>query len=100
MADGLRDAATVNTQWTRTFRYPPGVFFGTVPALDDELFDGIGLFNFDAEQQAFIAIDVTLPLPFVRSWDDETWPGIQYWGKAVMWNEFPRTRSPSMTTLT
>jgi hypothetical protein len=63
-----------------------------VPALDDELFDGIGLFRFDAEQQAFIAIDAPLPLADVHSWDDETWPGTQYWGKAAVWNQFPRTR--------
>jgi hypothetical protein len=93
MTDGFRGAATVNTRFTRTLRYPPGVFFGTVPALDDELFDGIGLFDFDAEQQAFIAIDACLPmLPDVYSWDDDTWPGTQYWGKAAMWNQFPRTR--------
>ena len=93
MANGFRDTATVNPRLTRTLRYPPGVFFGTVPALDDELFDGIGLFDFDAEQQAFIAIDACLPMvPDVYSWDDDTWPGIQYWGKAVMWNQFPRTR--------
>ena len=33
MANGFRDAATVNKRFTRTFRYPPGVFFGTVPRL-------------------------------------------------------------------
>jgi hypothetical protein len=68
MANGFRDAATVNTRLTRTLQYPPGVFFGTVPALDDELLDGIGLFDFDAEQQAFIAIDaclLLLPDPFM-----------------------------------
>jgi len=55
-------------------------------------FDGIGLFGFDAERQAFIAIDVSLPLLGVRSWsDDTTWPGTQFWGKAAIWNKFPRT---------
>jgi hypothetical protein len=41
MAEGFRDNATKNKRFTRTLEYPPGVFFGDVPAIDDELFDGV-----------------------------------------------------------
>jgi hypothetical protein len=99
MADGFRDNATVNRRLTQEIHYPPGVFFGDVPALDDELFDGVGLFNFDAEKQAFIAVDVRLPARRVQELTgltiikgDGTWPGVQYWAKAATWNEFPRVR--------
>ena len=77
MASDFRDHATVNTRLTRTYHYGPGVWFSDMPALDDELFDGIGLFDFDAEGQAFIAIDLRLPYPGIHSSaEDTTWPGI------------------------
>jgi len=103
MLNGFRDNATVNKRmFSGTRVYPRGVWFSDVPALDDELFDGIGLFNFDAERQTFIAVDVCLPafiadddpLSFygiASSAQDDTWPGTQYWGKAATWNQFPRT---------
>jgi hypothetical protein len=56
MAHGFRDHATTNKRLTATYRYEPGVWFGDVAAIDDELFDGIGMFDFDAEMQAFIAV--------------------------------------------
>jgi hypothetical protein len=93
MLNGFRDNATANKRFIGTFVYAPGVWFGDVPAIDDELFDGIGLFNFDAERQTFIAVDVQLPFRGIRSSaQDTTWPGTQYWGKAATWNQFPRTR--------
>jgi len=97
MAGGFRDSATVNKRLTATYRYGPGVWFGDVPPLDDELFDGIGLFNFDAERQAFIAVTI----PVIVRWPcegvqssaaDSTWPGTQYWAKAAIWNQFPKSR--------
>jgi hypothetical protein len=102
MLDGFRDNATVNKRlFSGTRTYPPGVWFGDVPALDDEPFDGIGLFNFDAERQTFIAVDVCLPafiadddpLSFYgirSSAQDDTWPGTQYWAPSSVWNRFPR----------
>jgi hypothetical protein len=93
MAVGFRDHATVNRRLTATYTYEPGVWFGDLPAIDDEWFDGIGLFNFDAERQAFVAVDAQFPYPGVRSSsEDSTWPGTQYWTKASVWNQFPRTR--------
>jgi len=96
MADGFRDSATVNKRFTATYHYDPGVWFGDVPPLDDELFDGIGLFSFDAERQAFIAITIAadrLPVEGVQaSAADSTWPGTQYWAKAAVWNQFARSR--------
>jgi len=93
MLNGFRDHATVRRMFSGTTIFPPGVWFGDVPALDDELFDGIGLFGFDAERQTFIAVDVCLPLRGIRSSAmDDTWPGTQYWGLASIWNQFPRTR--------
>jgi hypothetical protein len=96
MVDGFRDHATVNRRLSATYRYPPGVWFGDVPALDDDLFDGIGMFDFDAEKQAFIAITIPViyrwPDPDVRLVKDATWPGTQYWAKADIWNQFPKTR--------
>jgi hypothetical protein len=104
MLNGFRDNTTVNKRiFSGTTVYPPGVWFGDMPALDDELFDGIGLFNFDAERQTFVAVDVCLPA-FVADGDplsfygiqssaqDSTWPGTQYWGPASTWNSFPRMR--------
>jgi hypothetical protein len=42
MLDGFRDNATVNKRlFSGTVTYKPGVWFGDVPAIDDELFDGI-----------------------------------------------------------
>jgi hypothetical protein len=92
MMIGFRDHATINKRLTAKYSYEPGVWFGDVPVLDDEWFDGVGLFNFDAERQAFIAVDVPhLPyagMSFSRA--DSTWPGTQYWAKANVWNQFPR----------
>ncbi len=102
MRDGFRDNATVNRYFVGIIVYPPGVWFSDVPALDDELFDRIGLFRHCAEDQTFIAVD----LPAFISDDSEqlsfygiqstardgTWPGTQYWAAARVWNEFPRTR--------
>jgi hypothetical protein len=93
MAGGFRDHSTRNERFTGTYLYGPGVWFGDVPAIDDELFDGVGLFDFDAEQQVFISIRVPLPHPDVISSDaDTTWSGTQYWAKAAVWNQFPRSR--------
>jgi hypothetical protein len=93
MAEGFLDHATLNKRLTATYRYDPGVWFSDVPAIDDELFDGVGLFDFDAERQAFIAVDLDLPCADIVSSDcDGTWPGTQYRGKAAVWNRFPRTR--------
>jgi hypothetical protein len=95
MRDGFRDKATVNKRlFSGTTTYPPGVWFGDVPAIDDELFDGIGLFNFDAERQTFIAVDVPVGADdgIQSSACDSSWPGTQYWGPASIWNRFPRTR--------
>jgi hypothetical protein len=94
MVNGFRDNATVNKRlFSGTITYAPGVRFSDVPALDDELFDGIGLFSFDAERQTFIAVDVRLPVHGIQSSaEDSTWPGIQYWGPASIWNRFPRIR--------
>ena len=94
MLHGFRDNATVNKRlFSGTTTYAPGVWFGDVPALDDELFDGVGLFNFDAERQAFIAVDLSLPVRGIQSSAcDDTWPGTQYWAPASVWNRFPRTR--------
>lgn len=94
MVNGFRDKATVNKRlFSQATVYPPGVWFGDVPAIDDELFDGIGLFNFDAERQAFIAVDVYQPLRGIKSSAvDTTWPGTQYWASASIWNDFPRVR--------
>jgi hypothetical protein len=95
MAGGFRDHATVNPRLTATYCYQPGVWFGDVPALDDEWFDGVRLFDFDAERQAFIAVTI----PAIYLWPiegveasaiDRTWPGTQFWGKAAVWNQFPR----------
>jgi hypothetical protein len=98
MACGFRDYATVNKRLTATHRYEPGVWFGDVPALDDDLFDGVGLFNFDAERQAFIAVNL-YSLPYANPYAgiqsssvDTTWPGTQFWAKAAVWNRFPRKR--------
>ena len=92
MADGFCDHATVNKRLTATYTYEAGVWLSDVPALDDELFDGVGLFGFDAERQAFVAVDLLLPCPGVHSSAvDTTWPGTQYWAKADVWNEFPRS---------
>jgi hypothetical protein len=75
------------------FRYPPAVWFSSVPLIDDELFDYNGYFKCDAEQQRFIAIDVRLPIRGIQSSTrDKTWSGTQYWGPASIWNKFPRTR--------
>jgi hypothetical protein len=94
MLDGFRDSATVNKRlFSGTTVYKPGVWFGDVPAIDDELFDGVGLFNFDAERQAFIAVDLRLPVRgILSSACDSTWPGTQYWAPASIWNRFPRKR--------
>ena len=97
MANGFRDHGTVNKRLTVKYLYEPGVWLGDVPALDDELFDGVGLFGFDAEKQAFIAITIPAiyrwPCEGVQSFAaDATWPGTQYWAKAAVWNQFPRTR--------
>jgi hypothetical protein len=96
MIRGFRDCATVNKRLSGEIAYPPGVWFSDVPAIDDELFDGIGLFNFDAERQVFIAVDVCLALHdgIQSSAQDYTWPGTQYWGPASIWNRFQRTRMP------
>jgi hypothetical protein len=75
------------------FRYPPAAWFSDLPLINDALFDDNGYFNGDAERQSFIAIDVRLPIRGIRSSRrDKTWPGIQYWGPASIWNQFPRTR--------
>jgi hypothetical protein len=102
MCSGFRDNATVNPRLTHTRFYEAGVWFGDIPALDDELFDGIGLFDFDAERQAFIAVDVpfeemkklleTGSLSILPKEHDPTWPGDQFWAKAEVWNSFPRLR--------
>jgi hypothetical protein len=97
MVSGFRDTATVNKRLTANYQYPPGVWFADVPPLDDDLFDGIGLFDFDAEKQTFIAITI----PAILRWPcegvqssaaDSTWPGTQYWAKAAIWNQFSRAR--------
>jgi hypothetical protein len=75
----------------------PGSGSGDVPTLDDELFDGVGLFGFDAEGQAFIAIDApgdAGPIYVIPHSFDTTWPGNQYWGKAALWNQFTRLLIP------
>jgi hypothetical protein len=92
MIHGFRDNVTVNKRlFSGTTVYPPGVWFGNLPILDDELFDGVGLFDFDAEQQVFIAADLPLPTSGIESSTcDSTWPGIQYWGPASIWNRFPK----------
>ena len=94
MINGFRDNATVNKRlFSGTTLYAPGVWFGNIPALDDELFDGIGLFDFDAEKQAFIGVDVRQPLRGIKSSAvNQTWPGTQYWGPASVWNKFPKVR--------
>jgi hypothetical protein len=75
------------------FRYPPAVWFSSVPLIDDDLFDYNGYFKCDAEQQKFIAIDVHLPIRGIQSSArDKTWSGTQFWGPASIWNKFPRTR--------
>jgi hypothetical protein len=75
------------------FRYPPAVWFSSVPLIDDALFDDNWYFNRDAEQQRFIAIDARLPIRGIQSSKrDKTWSGTQYWGPASIWNKFPRTR--------
>jgi len=89
MREGFRDNATKNTRLTRTISYPPGVFFGDTPVLDDELFDGVGLFDFDAERQIFIAVK-TRGIAGIETIVDSTWTGTQYWGKAEIWNKLPR----------
>jgi hypothetical protein len=79
MFGGFRDTMTINKRWSGTRVYEPGVWFGDVPAIDDELFDGIGLFNFDTEKQTFIVIDARLPCTGIRSvTGDDTWPGVQF----------------------
>jgi hypothetical protein len=94
MRNGFADNATVNKRlFSGTTVYTPRVWFSDVPAVDDELFDGVGLFNFNAEKQAFIAVDLCLPVRGIESSAcDSTWPGTQYWAPASIWNRFPRTR--------
>jgi hypothetical protein len=96
MAEGFRDNATERKRmFSPTIQYTPRVWFGDIPALDDELFDGIGLFDFDAEKQTFIAVDVppsVIGKNIKASSVDSTWPGVQFWESAVVWNRFPRTR--------
>jgi hypothetical protein len=92
MRDGFRDNATV-TGVTILRNFSPRVWFADVPVIDDKLFDAVGMFNFDAERQAFIAVDICLPVPGIQLIAvDDTWPGIQYWGPASIWNGFPRKR--------
>lgn len=100
MCDGFRDNATMNRYFVGINVCPPGVWFSDVPALDDELFDHIGLFSHCAEDQTFIAVDLpdyinnnNLSYYGIQSTArDNTWPGTQYWAAARVWNEFPRTR--------
>jgi hypothetical protein len=61
--------------------------------LDDDMFDGVGRFGFDAEHQYFIVLDVpAIELRKTRTDTDPTWPCIQYWQSAAFWNQFPRRR--------
>jgi hypothetical protein len=93
MAEGFRDHATRNPRITHVNLYPPGVWMSDTAVLDDELFDGVGLFNFDAERQHFIALEVpSKDLRAVRTVNDPTWPALQYWEQAAFWNRFPRRR--------
>ncbi len=119
MRNGFRDNATkikrlpTTTILTAEYYYTPRVWFGDVPVLDDELFDGPLFVNNFAERQTFIAVAVRLPVRGIQSSADAdavetvnadgtirgilhghvvTWPGTQYWGPARIWNRFPRTR--------
>jgi hypothetical protein len=96
MREGFRDHRSVRPTFAGCLKYPPGVWLGNIPALDDELFDALGLFDLDAERQDFIAVDVP-PFPYVFARnevlsidDDAIWPGCQWWGPAAVWNCFPR----------
>jgi hypothetical protein len=94
MVEGFKDNATTNPRMMGVLQWPPGVFFGDVPALDDELFDGVGLFDFDAERQTFIAVETPARIisGIKRIDGDSTWPGSQFWAKAEVWNRLPRER--------
>ena len=95
LRDGFRDSGHLNRRGIpgafREYQFPPGVWVGDTPALDDELFDGIGLFGFKAMNQSFIAIwaDVGI-LSHGEEWTDGTWPGRQWLIPAAELNAHPR----------
>jgi hypothetical protein len=78
---GFKDAKAVRRQLSHTFDYgSSGTWVSTMPALDDDLFDGFGAFDFDAMKQAFIRITVPSGHNLQgEHWVDESWrAGQQY----------------------
>src|SRR5262249_37941343 len=91
LREGFKDSVHVNREALGDVRnvHTAGVWVGNVPAIDDELFDGIGLFGFNAMTQAFIAIDCK-PGICGQHWIDGTWPGKQWLVLAKDLNVYPR----------
>lgn len=93
---GFKDSACLNTRIGSAIRFPSGVWVGDIPVLDDELFDGVGLFNFDAECQSFIEVRADASIQHhAEEWIDPTWPGRQWLVPAAVLNGYPR-REASM----
>ena len=66
-----------------------GVWFSTTPAIDSNLFDGVGMFDFNPLRQAFLRVDVVGKIAG-DVWADESWTaGKQFIASAVDINVFP-----------
>jgi hypothetical protein len=92
--------------------YTPRVWLGDLPIIDHKLFDDV--WGDSAIFQTFITIDMPLPVLGIKSsanaedaavsvnargfvngilpQDIKTWPTQQFWGRAAIWNRYPRTR--------
>jgi hypothetical protein len=113
MRDGFKNrATTINVMPSPSLFYSPRVWFGKVPVIAHEFFENV--YGKDlAEEQAYIAIDVPMPVRGIKSSDnpkdaaetlnedgsmdgimsfDHAWPCVQYWTRAEILNKFPRTR--------